>query len=432
MSRIKMVRIASLFFALSLVLVGTTLCRINEKREYERAKQNIYASAVNTLCNSLSNISANLRKATYSTTAPMLSRTAAEIYKDAASAKGSLSLLPSSTGEQNDLYKFISQAGDYALYLSRQSFSQTGVTDLERENLELLAQNAERIAESAQQMRIEHIQNGDFLYPTFESDTSSPEQTEQATDYPTLIYDGPYSDHIMTEQSHLMESAEEITEAQARKIAANALIANEDVLILTTTTEGKIPAYHFESDNASVSITKRGGYISYFRKYTEHGKPVFSYEQAVERAQKWLSEFTNMKFQPGYYIVEEGICTVNFAYKEGKTVCYSDLIKIGVALDSGEIVLCEANGYIMNHKPRTVSTPSKTLEQARAVISDSLTVIKSARVFIPTDGKHELQCYEFTCENAEGESVLVYINCDTLAEERIYLVIDIKGGSLTK
>ncbi len=431
MKRRNTVRIISLFGAMLLILTGTLLCRAAEKREYRRMTENIHSNAVNTLCNSLASISAELKKAVYASTAPMLSMTAAEIYKESAAAMNSLSHLPSENGEQNDLYKFISQAGDYALYLSRQSLSGTGITEEERENLRLLSKNATKIADDTEQMRIEHLQSGTFRYPSLSQDTGVTKPQEQG-DYPPLIYDGPYSDHIMTETSYLLESSEEITEPEARRIAASALETGEDTLRLTTQTEGKIASYHFESENASVSVTKRGGYISYFRKQTKQEKPLFSYEQAVSRAKTWLSSFTNMAFETSYYIVDEGVCTVNFAYKEGATVCYSDLVKIGVALDSGEIVLCEANGYIMNHKPRTIKTPEKTLKEASAVISDELTVQKSARVLIPTGGKHEIQCYEFTCENAEGEDVLVYINCDTLAEERIYLVIDIKGGSLTK
>ena len=62
--------------------------------------------------------------------------------------------------------------------------------------------------------------------------------------------------------------------------------------------------------------------------------------------------YENMK--DSYYALNDGICVVNFAQMEGDAICYTDLIKVGVALDNGEIVSIDARGYLMNHKDRTI------------------------------------------------------------------------------
>ena len=36
-----------------------------------------------------------------------------------------------------------------------------------------------------------------------------------------------------------------------------------------------------------------------------------------------------------YYVINNNICTINYAYVQDGAVCYSDLVKVGVALDSG-------------------------------------------------------------------------------------------------
>ncbi len=431
MNKKAVVKTVSFFAALALILVGTIIKHRIETGEYERSMNNIYSSAVNTLCNSLMNINTELKKATYSSSGAMLSRTAAEIYRESGTAKLSLARLPAESGELEKLYKFISQAGDYSLYLSRQALAEETITEEERENLLKLSSSAEKFSTAAEQMRIGFLQSGelDFSQSTDEAPSLNVEKEE---DYPTLIYDGPYSDHIRTTESSLLAAAEEISVDKALEIATGALAVPKEQLKLTSQTSGKIAAYHFEGDDCGISVTKNGGYISYFRKYHQPGKPLYSYEQAAERAKAWLSEQTSMSFKTSYYVADEGVCTVNFAYKEGKTVCYTDLIKIGVALDSGEIVLCEADGYIMNHKSRTIKTPDKTEQQAREAVSHALKIKSSERVLIPSGGRYEIQCYEFLCEDAEGDEVLVYINCDTLAEERIYLVVNISGGTLTK
>lgn len=43
-----------------------------------------------------------------------------------------------------------------------------------------------------------------------------------------------------------------------------------------------------------------------------------------------------------YYFTSDGICTINFAYTQSGVTCYTDLIKVGVALDDGSIVLFDA------------------------------------------------------------------------------------------
>ena len=38
-----------------------------------------------------------------------------------------------------------------------------------------------------------------------------------------------------------------------------------------------------------------------------------------------------------YFSTNDGICTINFAYMEDDVVCYPDLIKVNVALDTGNV-----------------------------------------------------------------------------------------------
>ena len=70
-----------------------------------------------------------------------------------------------------------------------------------------------------------------------------------------------------------------------------------------------------------------------------------------------------------YYVINNNICTINYAYVQDGAVCYSDLVKVGVALDSGEIVSFSATGYLMNHHTRSVDYSPISSEEARASVS---------------------------------------------------------------
>ena len=255
---------------------------------------------------------------------------------------------------------------------------------------------------------------------------------ENITDYPTLIYDGPFSDHILNSTPSVTKDKEPITRTEASKIAAEFLGVDENTLNVGEDEDGTMKCFGFYTDDAVISITENGGYVVYFRKMREATEGVLTYEQCLQKAKEYLEKTSQLKFEESYYIIDEGVCTINFAYKNGATVCYTDLIKVGVSTDNGDIVLLESRGFLMNHKKRTVETPKYTIEQAQKVISKKLKVISKKQALIPTDGNDEVLCYEFKCEGENRETMLVYVNSNTLKEENILTVINTEGGILTE
>ena len=90
------------------------------------------------------------------------------------------------------------------------------------------------------------------------------EDTEQAlTEYPSLIYDGPFSDHINQMESELLNSAEELTQEQAHERAAEILGLNKDALTFVGTEEDNSAAYVFGTEDSTIAVTKRGGDLPY-------------------------------------------------------------------------------------------------------------------------------------------------------------------------
>ena len=51
---------------------------------------------------------------------------------------------------------------------------------------------------------------------------------------------------------------------------------------------------------------------------------------------------------------------------------------------------------------------------------------------IPTDGLNEVKCYEFNVTGENNQQILIYINCDTGAEEDILILLKTDGGTMTK
>jgi len=132
-----------------------------------------------------------------------------------------------------------------------------------------------------------------------------------------------------------------------------------------------------------------------------------------------------------YYMKQAGIVTINYAYVQNDVTIYSDLVKLKVALDNGEILGIETTGYLNNHETREIGTPKISLEKASENINKNLEITSSGLAIIPTEWRTEVFCYEFKGK-VNGTDFLVYVNAETGKEENILVIIETPNGILTQ
>lgn len=138
--------------------------------------------------------------------------------------------------------------------------------------------------------------------------------------------------------------------------------------------------------------------------------------------------YTNMKRT--YYLKEEGIMTINYAYVQNNVTMYPDLIKVKVALDNGHILGIETQGYLNSHTVRNIPKVKVSKEKAKEVLNKKLEIKSEGLAFIPTEYKTEILCWEFK-GNVSGTDFLVYINAETGKEEDILTIVNTPNGTLT-
>ena len=131
-----------------------------------------------------------------------------------------------------------------------------------------------------------------------------------------------------------------------------------------------------------------------------------------------------------YYLKQEGIVTINYAYTQNNVVMYPDLIKVKVALDNGEILGIETTGYLSNHTQRDTSKVKITKEEAKKTINKQLQIESESLAVIPTEWKTEILCYEFKGK-VDDRDFLVYINAENGREEDILVITNTPNGILT-
>lgn len=435
------VRVVSFCLAAVLVAAGFMVKSELKLRRYKTEIQNSYSRSLEGLSSSINNISVILEKSKYVTTARQQSRLAAELLSQSESAKNALSELPTG-GKLQIINRFLSQVGNYAMAVSKTLLSGEDFGKDYEGNLEALKTTAQKISKAIGESSISYNNptswtdeldqslNDAALSGVLAESLTALEDT--LTDYPKLVYDGPYSDHILEKEPLMIKDAQKVGAEIAKETAAEAAECEEGELNFDETVEGKIPTYRFSGENVNVTVSIDGGYTVFMRKTRQLGDFILDYKQAISKAKRYLNKIGMNGFIETYYYTDEGVCVINFAFLDGRTVCYTDLVKVGVAMDTGEILLYEASGYLTNHTSRAFETAAVSSEEAAKVVSDKLKITQTALALIPTDSGKEVRCYEFVCKAEDGQEILVYINAVTLEEEDILILLKSDGGTLTK
>lgn len=440
----KLIRIISFLTAIVVVLgiwAATSTYKLSAIKRQTRAAQE---RALTQLGTYLDDIDLNLQKCMYSASAEMLSDISSKLWRSSASAKESLSEITDGNTEVSGVYKFLSQVGEYTLSLNDKIAKGEKLTNEETENLTKLKGYAEELSKSINYL-IEQEESGGLDFEEVKSTLQQEgderlylgnelnDTTQVLEDYPTLIYDGPFSDHITDKKSELTEKLDEISQDEALSKAAEFLGVDKEQLYFLSKTDSNLSTYTFYNSTSTISVTQRGGLVSYVLSSAVAGESVLEPEQAVKKAAEYLKKHGYESIKESYYSTSDGICTVNFSYYEGGVTYYTDLIKVSVTLDTGEITSFDATGYLMNHKKRTIPDGIKyTLQSAGKLLKENLQVISSKKAFIPTDWETEIYVYEYRCKDENGQEVLVYIDPVTGEEKDILILLYSDGGVLTK
>ena len=438
------IRIISFLSFLCVVLLVSTIVFAVRAGKYKASALVSTERAVSELCENLDSITVNLQKSLFCTGETMLSSIGTELYKSAAAAKVGLGQITNETLESDGIYKFLSQVGDYTLALDKKLSKGESLSTADRKALSALFEYSKSLSSGMDELlsgtydetvsfekKVSTLTLGEKESSAFFSDSMS--DTEQSlAPYPTLIYDGPFADSVLGREALFVKGKAAITEGEAKKRAARCLDCAETELHTDGEENGALELFCFSKGEKSVAITKNGGYLCYMTNPDYSLEGTLDEKQASKRAGEFLIKngYPNMK--ESYYSTFDGVCTVNFAFKNGEIICYSDLIKVSVALDSGKIVALDARGFLSNHCERNLPNAKITLKKAVKKLSPLLELKKTALALIPgKDGKERL-CYELHVADKSKQEALIYVDITTGEEADVLLLLYSDKGVLTK
>lgn len=353
-----------------------------------------------------------------------------DIAVQAFGVQENLAALPSDAHDLQGALKFVNQVQDYAAVLTVRLAEGGLITGSDQEQLGSLAA-------VSQELQALLLGSAESLEP-IRFDLSSPDGTEgqePSVEYPTLIYDGPFSDGAKSET--IPAQGGEPFDADMAQEAALEFIGPERIRSIRCIGELflPVPCFEFEaktdSGTITVCITKTGGQVLYMMTETGNAEEKLTEGECIDRAADFLSLRGYGEIQPTYWSRAEGYLTVNFAAVQEGVLLYPDLVKVEVSMETGEICGIEARNYLTNHVWRALSAPAVPLAQAKASLSPRLSVTGSRLCIIPTDPGEAL-AWEFSGDIEGVGSYLVYIDAMTGYERKILRLVETETGLETQ
>lgn len=445
-SRRGHIRVITFLTAALIVACIAVLRLAGRNYRYEQALGMSYARAFSALADSVEKMDTSLEKSVYVTSPELIAQLCTEIYGEARTAQQAVGELPYGNVELEQTAAFVAKVGDYAQAVGRSAPRNGGYSGDELDNLKALRRLTADLAAQLDELEAQ-LNEGNLTLDdaeTVERRIAALTEGEKVTagssyesfegdfpELPTLVYDGPFSDHLQSRKRAVLETEREVSQPEAKQAAAEFFGVSAQQLEASGSVEGEIPCWCFDMGSEfSVSMTKQGGYVLQFTNGREVGKAALSHEDGVKAAKRYLTNHDITDMKESYFIDQGNRLTVNFASVQEGVVCYPDLIKVEVALDDGEVIGFESEGYLTNHTQRTV-VPAIEQETARKQVSEELHVISSQLALIPTEGKNEVLCWEFRCENGDGRNYLAYINAETGEEQQLLILLEDESGTLT-
>lgn len=448
-NRLKKGHMLSVICVLLIVVAILGAILYKKQREYRQASENSYNMAFYELVDYVQNVEAYLAKSLISTTPEHGAETLTNLWREANLAQSYLSMLPIESQELENTEKFLNQVSDYSYSLSRKNIYSESLTQDDLKNLKDLHGYSIELENTLNQLS-EDLNSGRLEWGelTKKGSTAFAQQVDNVSkesfsnleenfhEYSGLIYDGAFSEHLTSNEQKSL-TGEDIDEEKAKQ-KAEEFIGKENIKETSNlgySENATIPVYDFSITNnneetINISISKKGGHVVYMNTNRDVNSEIISQEEANKKGKEYLNNkgFPNMK--ETYYLKQEGIVTINYAYEQNGVVVYPDLIKVKVALDNGEVLGIETTGYLNNHQERNTSNVKITKEQAKKALNKELNIESEGMAIIPTEWKTEILCYEFKGK-VDDREFLVYINAENGREEDILVINNTPNGTLT-
>ena len=448
-SRLKKGHMLSVIGVFIIIIAVLITVLVRKEQDSKQASENSYNMAFYSLVDYVENVETYLAKSLISSTPEHGAETLTNVWREANLAQSYLARLPIESQELENTEKFLNQVSDYSYSLSRKNIYNESLSDEDLKNLKDLHNYSVELENTLNQLS-EDINAGRIKWNELsnkgtvafaqqvstQTNDSFSNLEENFHEYSGLIYDGAFSEHITSSEKKGLTGNDIDEETAKQKVSEFVGQENiKEIQSLGFSENATIPEYNFSvktnlENDITISVSKKGGHIIYMNSNRTVNSEIISQEEANEKGKEFLNNKGLNNMKETYYLKQDGIVTINYAYTQNDVVVYSDLIKVKVALDNGEVLGIETTGYLNNHTQRDTSKVKISKEEAKKTLNKDLEISSEGLAIIPTEYNTEILCYEFKGK-VDDREFLVYINAENGREEDILIITNTPNGTLT-
>ena len=421
--------------------------------------EGVYQRSLYELTNNVNNMEVEVSKLMVSNDSTSQQKILSNLKQQTSDAEASLSLLPLNSNTLAKTTQFMNQLNGYCTSLITYSSGK-----IEGEDLNALSQVHTSINAIKDELNsiMERIMSG---YRITDNLSGGAEESNfslnfdgfknESINFPSLIYDGPFSDSTLQKTiKGLPES--EITKEEAESKVQSILGSEITNLSYIGESAGHFVTYDFGASkgdkNYYLQITKRGGFLLSMSanvgdtkvdsEPSSEGTDVVESEsisvedigsprdqKSIQKAIDFARALGIENMQSVWSASSQNVCYVNLAPVEDGIVLYPDLIKAKVELSTGEVVGWEASSYAYNHVEREDLIPQLSENEALKKVSSNLSIDSTRLCVIPLDYVGETLAYEFSGKY-DGYQYYLYIDAYTGNQARVLRVIQTDQGQL--
>ena len=441
----KKVLNVAIFMTFGALIIFSLEMTNNFKRQ-KNLVQDEYNKSMYLAVSYINNVEVDLAKLLVTSTPKMSAVTLADIWKQANLAKECLEQIPVGQNSMANASKYLTQVSDFSYTLMKQNVSDIKLTEEEYEKLKHIYEDSSKLSSkmsdiyddlNAGRIKWDELEKiGNEKLPDNDISNSISEVGKTFQNYEGLIYDGAFSDHLLSSEPKFL-SQKEISEDDAKKYIEEVILNDENIdkIEFKGESNGRIKLYNFDvtldsKQKRTISITKNDCKLYLMIGDKNVKEQNISFDEAKKRGMEFLNKLGIDNMIETYYQKTENMIVINYAATQDGVILYPDLIKVKISLDDGKVYGVEAAGYIFNHTTRNNLKPSISQEKAKSILNSSIEIISSDMALIPTESNSEILTYEFKGK-IDNREFLIYINANNAREEKVLLVIDNKNGVLT-
>ena len=409
-----------------------------DRVEKDRDLDAFYQSAYYGLVGNFVDIENDLAKARVMTDSKILKEDLMKIDVNCNLASQNLQVFYANNDGMHNLMSYINQLGDYCRYLIRELDHGKSLTTTQVENLNKLWGVSKEYGKLLNSLQ-DYAKDGNSLAKLLGESNEEFEDilssiNNGSIEYPSLIYDGPFSDGVLKREAKGVVG-EEITPEQGKKFVEKYLVGYDiENIEYAQDNVNRIPSYLYAvklkgGRQCSVQIAKKGGLLLLIDLFHEVEEPSLTIEQCQKVAEQYCESIGLKNMKAVWINNNKSNVYINMCYEQDGIVNYPDMVKLKIGLDTGEVIGYEGLNYAFNHTAREYEEPKISEEQAILNVSAILENIEIRLVTIPWNTVSEKVAYEIVGE-LDGEKYFVYVDAYNGDELNVLRMIDSNQGDL--